>query len=530
MKKNLFFALVFLSVNSIFAQLTITTEVCNDASSVRITGPWWGWNVASGPEASDNGDGSWTFLFNPAPPEDMEYLLVVDGFIENLIPGNTASGDWSCTPITDQSTYANRQWLQGSGDVSNVFGTCNSCTDLVVYGCTNPSGINYNENATEDDGTCLFGLPLPIDFESNSYTFSDFDGASSSVISNPNSDDVNSSENVVEHIRNGGQNWAGTYLTTNPIDFSASSIINIKVHSPQANIPLKIKLQALSGANYEISENTTVANQWEVLSFDFTGQASDLFVNIVIIFNQGVVGDGSANSTYYFDDIAFATGPILGCTDDEANNYNPSATQDDGSCTYGTVVLKITANPCVQATSVRLTGPFWGWSEDEGPEAVQNSNGSWTFTFEEVPSENMEYLLIVDGVVEDLVSAGTASDDWSCTPVTNFFDFANRLWTVGSGDVTDINYGTCGSCGNDFSMNELESANLLYPNPSSDFITLPNTTVSLEIYSITGQRVANVLNTNNTIAIAHLPMGIYTIKLIDGNGNATFNKFVKENK
>ena len=83
MKKNLFFALVFLSVNTMFAQLTITTEVCSDATSVRITGPWWGWNVSSGPVASDNGDGSWTFSFNPAPTANMEYLLVVDGFMEN---------------------------------------------------------------------------------------------------------------------------------------------------------------------------------------------------------------------------------------------------------------------------------------------------------------------------------------------------------------------------------------------------------------------------------------------------------------
>ena len=532
MKKNLFFALVFLSATSMFAQLTITTEVCSDATSVRITGPWWGWNVSSGPVASDNGDGSWTFSFNPAPTANMEYLLVVDGFMENLIPGNTAANDWSCTPITDQSTYANRQWIVDSGDVSNVFGTCNSCADVVVYGCTDPDGINYNENATEDDESCLFGLPFPIDFESDSYTFSDFDGGLSSVIPNPNSDDVNSSDNVVEHIRNGGQEWAGTYLTTNPIDFSASSILNIKVHSPEANIPVKMKLEALSGANYEITKYTSVANQWEELSFDFTGQESDLFVNIVIIFNQGVVGDGSANATYYFDDIAFATGPILGCTDEEANNYNASATQDDGTCTYGAVSFDITVNPCAEATSVRLTGPFWAWSDLEGPEAVKNSNGTWTFnlSFEDSQPEDMQYLLVVDSVREDLVAAGVASSDWSCTPVTDYFSYANRLWTVGSGDVTGLNFGTCGSCGNEFSTNELEEVNLIYPNPSSDFINLSTEVTSLEMYSITGQKVLSIYNTSNKVDISMLPMGIYTIKLINTNGNVSFNKFSKENK
>ena len=45
---------------------------------------------------------------------------------------------------------------------------------------------------------------------------------------------------------------------------------------------------------------------------------------------MGEVGDGSAMSTYYFDDIQFATGPISGCTDSQAINYNPNASVDDG--------------------------------------------------------------------------------------------------------------------------------------------------------------------------------------------------------
>ena len=59
----------------------------------------------------------------------------------------------------------------------------------------------------------------------------------------------------------------------------------------------------------------------------------------------------------------------------------------------------------------------------------------------------MEYLLVVDGVQEDMVASGTSSGNWSCTPVTrSFHASANRLWTVGSGDVTGVVYGTCDSC------------------------------------------------------------------------------------
>ena len=39
-----------------------------------MTGPLWDWDPSGGPEASDNGDGTWTFTFDPAPSDDMEYL------------------------------------------------------------------------------------------------------------------------------------------------------------------------------------------------------------------------------------------------------------------------------------------------------------------------------------------------------------------------------------------------------------------------------------------------------------------------
>ena len=145
---------MILSVCSVFAQdsqaLHITTSVCDDANSVAMTGPWWGWDPNSGPVAADNGDGTWTFTFDPAPTDNLEYLLVVDGVQEDLVAAGAASDDWSCTPITDYLSYANRQWTAGSGDVSNVYGTCSSeCpTPAEVVGCLDANADNYNAEAT----------------------------------------------------------------------------------------------------------------------------------------------------------------------------------------------------------------------------------------------------------------------------------------------------------------------------------------------------------------------------------------------
>ena len=541
MTKKLLFLFLAMGSSLVMAQnLSITTTVCSDASSVRMTGPWWQWNLTAGPEATNNGDGTWTFNFNPAPTEDMEYLLIVDGIMENLVGSNLASQNWNCTPVTDYETYANRLWAVGSGNVSGIYyGTCEDCSTLIIYGCMNEAAANYNPLATQDDGSCIIPTMLPLTFESSSVEFTDFDGGNSTVVPNPYSSDINSSSNVVEHVRNGGQFWAGTYISVEPINFSNGSVINMKVYAPSADIPVLLKIeQSSTGVNTELTMNTTVANAWEVLSYDFGSQPSDLYDRVVIIFNMGVVGDGSAMSTYFFDDIQFATGPVSGCTDSQAINYNPDASVDDGQCYYNVSSLKITVNPCMDVDSVRLTGPFWGWNLLEGPEASKNSDGTWSFTFDPAPSENMEYLLVVDGVMEDMVAAGSESGDWSCTPVSDYFSYANRLWEVGSGviqggvltysDVTGVYYGSCIGCGNDFNLDESINQSLVYPNPVADKFRLNTNVSSLFIYDIYGKQVKSVNNPADEIDISSLSDGVYMIQLVDENSQNSIIKILKK--
>ena len=146
--------------------LKITTTVCVTANEVRLTGPFWGWDPTGGPIASDNGDGTWTFTFCPAPAENMQYLLVVDGVQENLVnaPHPDLNGDgfgdlWEFSPITDYFSYANRQWVVGSGNVTNTYATCGSCSDF-IYGCTDSIACNYNPDANVSD-TCIYPPEQP---------------------------------------------------------------------------------------------------------------------------------------------------------------------------------------------------------------------------------------------------------------------------------------------------------------------------------------------------------------------------------
>jgi len=150
---------------------------------------------------------------------------------------------------------------------------------------------------------------LPVDFEGGpgSVTLSDFDGGSSVIMSNPNPSGINTSNYVAQHIRNGGQVWAGTYVgLSTPLDFTTNNTIRLKSYSPTAGTPVLLKLESADGTQYtELYQYTTVANQWEELSWNFGTQTSGIYTKIVIFYNFNTLGDGSANSTYYFDDVEF---------------------------------------------------------------------------------------------------------------------------------------------------------------------------------------------------------------------------------
>jgi hypothetical protein len=150
---------------------------------------------------------------------------------------------------------------------------------------------------------------LPLDFESSTitYTFTDFDGGAATVISNPQSNGINTSAKVGKMVKSAGQVWGGSLISLGaPIDFSTNKTFKVKVFMPRvgAKLLLKVENQANSGINFEKEAIGTVANAWEELTFDYsTVNTANQYQKVVLIFDLGTVGDGSANFTYLFDDI-----------------------------------------------------------------------------------------------------------------------------------------------------------------------------------------------------------------------------------
>jgi hypothetical protein len=150
---------------------------------------------------------------------------------------------------------------------------------------------------------------LPLDFEgpANTYSFTNFDGGVITIINNPQKTGLNTSNQVAKMVKNAGQTWGGSLIQLDQaIDFSSNKIFRMKVFSPRvgAKVLLKVENATNSGINFEKEVLTTKANEWEDLAFDYSLiNTANSYHKIVLIFDNGTAGDGSANYTWLIDDI-----------------------------------------------------------------------------------------------------------------------------------------------------------------------------------------------------------------------------------
>jgi len=218
---------------------------------------------------------------------------------------STAWPDTASSPEVTAITTVENDWETLSYTFENVDASVDY-TNLVLI----------MDNGTEGDGSANYTIYVDnisvasyLDFE-NSLGVSSFDGGSLSIIDNPDTS-TNSSSKVGELIKGDGATWAGSKLTvTNPFDFSNGTIINIKVWAPREGLNLLMKFEDDTAwpdtvSSAEVSAVTHTALEWEDLSFDFTGISTDVdFTNIVLIIDNGTVGDGSEDYILYVDDIS----------------------------------------------------------------------------------------------------------------------------------------------------------------------------------------------------------------------------------
>jgi hypothetical protein len=214
-------------------------------------------------------------------------------------------------------------------------------------------------------------LVLPLTFESPTlnYTFTNFDGGGVTIIDNPNKSGLNTSNKVGKMIKSAGQPWGGSFINMgSSMNFTDNKIFKMKVFSPRvgAKVLLKVENQATTSTNFEKEVVTTVANAWEELIFDYSAiDATKEYNRIVLIFELGTNGNGSANFTFLFDDISLvkSLGTELPLTFDVTGVDYTFTNFDGGNVT-------IVDNPSVGASNpsakvgkmIKGAGQPWGGS------------------------------------------------------------------------------------------------------------------------------------------------------------------------
>ena len=396
-----------------------------------------------------------------------------------------------------------------------------------------------------------FGQSFPFDFENNTPGMLGYDGATFTIVPNPNSTG-NSSANVAEIVKvNVSDIWAGGKITNiSSLDFSsaATSVLSMKVYTNEpVGTVIKVKLE--NPYTCEVDAVTTMSGAWETLTFDFGIPAPYGSVDLVIMPQPFTDGGGKV---FYVDDIQQVPGVIAtprsglpvtfesGTTDRHFFDFesaimeslpNPLVGADNGSPNVGKVIkylgapyggtsitfsnnvdfvnhpvitMKVlTSAPIGTYITLKAEKPFWG--EERSVQTTKTEEWeTLSFDFTNAPTDLPTLALMFDFV------AGSANVGDGTIASTFYFD--------------DIKYANVPLS---IEENDRATAFIVRPNPSSDYWLVSNTTglsFNAEVYDVKGQLVGHFESNQGlevTIDASIYASGVYYAKVTSATGSET---------
>lgn len=395
---------------------------------------------------------------------------------------------------------------------------------------------------------------LPIDFESSvvSTDFISYDGASLEVVANPQMNGINTSSTVAQVVKDGGRFFAGSRLfLANNLDFSTRWQISVKVYTT-APVGTRIKLELQGpGGRANLDYLTTTSGEWEVATWNFHGQTNG-FNQINFLFDFGNVGDGSANSTFLFDDIEQVTGPEIAAprafplpVDFENSVLTSDFINEDGG------IAEIIPNPYVTTDNpsatvgqfVRSGGAPWAKSKLTLTEFLANMSTAGVISmkvYTDAPVGTLLKLKIESnqaGFADERDVFTTVSGGWA----TYRWDFTNQDIPIYNVITLMLGYATPNdaSANATFLFDDIEQTQPLsdgsasfqavqaglssFPNPATRRLTIRsenNTIQSIRLFNMEGKIVATyqAYTSEATIDVSQLPKGFYLAQILTPAG------------
>ena len=199
-----------------------------------------------------------------------------------------------------------------------------------ILGCTDPIAENYNPSATEDDGSCEYMIDLSLD----SITINEYcDGFTPYWIPTLHLNNLTNPAINEYCIKVQVLGQTNDTICFNAMGTTINSFGDISLEWPEP-------IYSYGTISIHVLDvNGESENSWEDFGEDWNISNNTL---VLVIgnptINCDVLGctDGTANNfnpNANVDDGS-CTYDIYGCTDEDANNFNPDANVDDGSCTY----------------------------------------------------------------------------------------------------------------------------------------------------------------------------------------------------
>ena len=421
----------------------------------------------------------------------------------------------------------------------------------------------------------------PITFEAGgfgaSWTWNTFENPSTPcpaliIGANPSATGLNTSATVASYTPVvGAPFYAGTETAHGMLGtftLSASnSTIKILVRKPVIS-NVGIKFATNSGASTgEINVANTVINQWEELTFDFSGkigEASSTGIDQIALFLDSNSGR-TTNNTCYFDNIRFSaqiasppSAPTVAAPTPSRPAANvismfSNAYTNVGVDTWrtpwssGTLTdLQIAGNDTKKYSSLDFVG-----IETTGANLINATPMTYFHIDAWTPNMTLLRVKLVDFGANGIYQ-GTPNDDkeheltftptlsgWNSydIPLSDFTGLTTRGHIAqlifsgnpaGSGNlyIDNVYFSNVALANSNFEKNIFK----IYPNPTTNTLTIENqdTIDSVSIYNLLGQEVLKNTTSNSTesINVSILQSGVYVVKVSSLGVNSS-QKFVK---